>query len=252
MARKKTPRSRLEKWLSMFRRKKRDDGGGWLQIYADMVTLLLCFFVLLYSFSALDNQKFMEFIHSFQGRGILDGGEIVLPGPDTDFPIEEPGDEDEDDDDDPYWADSERLLEHVKQYLVDNDLDGVIRVNKDERGVELQMPNNLLFDPAQARITVQGYDVLEALIPLFADIPNRVLVEGHTDTVPINTTAFPSNWELSAGRSARVVRYFVDENQLDPQRFVVIGYGEYHPQESNSTETGRAANRRVALVIRSN
>lgn len=230
--------------------KKNKDGGGtgeWITIYADMVTLLLCFFVLLYSFSAIDNEKFRQFISSFQGRSILDGGQIVLPGPDTDFPID-----DGNGDDDPFWADSERLLDYIQQFLVDHGIEGSIELNREERGVQMQMPDHLLFNPAQSRITAQGYKLLETLVPLFEEIPNRVLVEGHTDNRPINTVAFPSNWELSAGRSASVVRFFVEDKKLAPKRFIAIGYGEFQPIDSNSTPEGRAANRRVVLVVRSN
>lgn len=238
----------MRKWLPMLK-KNRDSGGSgdWITIYADMVTLLLCFFVLLYSFSAIDNEKFRQFISSFQGKSILDGGEVVLPGPDTDFPIDEwEGDED------PYWADSERLLEYVKRYLVEHGIDGSIEVNRDERGVQLQMPDHLFFNSGEARITSRGLNILENLTPLFEEIPNKVLVEGHTDTRPMNSIAFPSNWELSCGRAASVVRYFTEDMGLVPKRFIAVGYGEFHPVESNATSEGRAANRRVVMVIRSN
>lgn len=234
----------------MLSKKNREDGdsGNWINIYADMVTLLLCFFILLYSFSVIDNVKFKQFIASFQGRTILEGGEVVLPGPDTDFPI----DEGTPDEEDPFWADSQRLYEYIQKYLADHGIEGSIELNREERGVEMQMPDHMLFNPGKAVITSQGANLLKLLLPLFEEIPNRVLVEGHTDSVPINTTAFPSNWELSAGRSARVVRFFVEDNRLDPTRFLVVGYGEHQPIASNSTAAGRAVNRRVVLVIRSN
>lgn len=232
----------------MLNKKHRDeDSGTWMNIYADMVTLLLCFFVLLYSFSELDKAKFQQFLASFQGRSIFDGGSVILPGPETDFPID-PGNSD----DDPYWADTQRLYDHVLKYLEDHGLEGSIQVDMEERGVQLRMSEHLFFDPGRADITPQGNKLLKLLLPLFQEIPNRVLVEGHTDTVPIDTAVFPSNWELSAGRSARVVRFFVEDNDLDPKRFIVIGYGEHQPIASNATAAGRALNRRVVLVIRSN
>jgi len=231
------------------KKRKDQEGNGWINIYADMVTLLLCFFILLYSFSVIDNQKFEDFLASFQGRGILDGGSIVIPGPNVD-PID-PNDPDPNDDETPFWADSQRLYEYIGQYLSDRGIEASIELSKETRGVQMQMPDHLLFNPGNANITSQGVKLLELLFPLFEEIPNSVLVEGHTDNVPINTVAFPSNWELSAGRSAQVVRFYVEARELDPQRFFVIGYGEFHPIAPNSTDAGRAINRRVVLVIRS-
>ncbi len=81
-------------------------------------------------------------------------------------------------------------------------------------------------------------------------MPNEIAVEGHTDNVPINTPEYPSNWESSAARSARVVRYFVEIRGLTPERFSAIGYGEFRPVDSNATAVGRSRNRRVVFVIR--
>ncbi|MBT9134905.1 MAG: Photosystem I P700 chlorophyll a apoprotein A2 [Firmicutes bacterium] len=191
--------------------------------------------------------KFRRFLASFQGVGVLDGGTtpnttIVMPEENpNEVATEQLG---------PFWADSGRMMTHVQEYLESQGIEAEVRAFREERGVLLELQDRVLFDSGQATLRQDGLTLLGKLVTLFSEMPNEIAVEGHTDNVPINTPEYPSNWELSAARSARVVRYFVEIRGLTPERFSAIGYGEFRPVDSNATAVGRSRNRRVVFVIR--
>ena len=114
----------------------------------------------------------------------------------------------------------------------------------------IQIKDHVFFDSARADIRADGMPLLNKLATLLDEMPNDVVIEGHTDNIPIRTAEFPTNWELSAARSARVVRYFTEIRGLDARRFAAMGYGEFHPVASNATAAGRNQNRRVVLLIK--
>ena len=219
--------------------------GSWLTTWSDLVTLLLCFFVLLYSFSALDVDKFRQFVASFQGQGILDGGRAPI----TDDPPLAP-DSSTEDTSGPFYADNGLLMIYIQEYLKENGIEGHVDVYREERGVLIQIKDHVFFDSARADIRADGMPLLNKLATLLDEMPNDVVIEGHTDNIPIRTAEFPTNWELSAARSARVVRYFTEIRGLDARRFAAMGYGEFHPVASNATAAGRNQNRRVVLLIK--
>ncbi len=229
------------------KKRKRPDATNWLTTYSDMVTLLLCFFILLYSFSALDVEKFRQFVASFQGQGILDRGSTPL---DEDTLPPPADNEDPSDIEGPFWDDLGSMIGYIKDFLEKHEIDGVVHVYREERGVLIELRDHVLFDSSRADIRREGVVLLDTLTLLFEEMPNSITVEGHTDNIPINTVEFPSNWELSSARASRVVRYFTEIKGLEPTRFAAAGYGEYHPVESNLTAEGRSRNRRVVLVIR--
>ncbi len=126
----------------------------------------------------------------------------------------------------------------------------LIHVRRSKHWVEVEINTNILFPSGSARLAPQAVPVLEKLAHVLRRFPNALHVEGFTDNVPINNEIFPSNWELSAGRAASVVHLF-SQAGVDPRRMVAIGYGQYRPVGDNSTAAGRAKNRRVVLVIQS-
>lgn len=241
-----------------------EDNGSpaWMTTYGDMVTLLLTFFILLYSFSAIDLQRFNEVMsaiqHSFLGRtGILSGT------------TEESGAEEGQRLDTADFVEEEteqilsiqetELLEMMKEledtyekvriFLSEAGLKDDIGLRLEERGVVMELPERLLFDTGRAEIKTEFLPVLELLAELIAGLNNQIIVEGHTDNIPIRTFLYPSNWELSVARSVSVARCLVEEHGLEPSRFLATGYGEYHPIADNATPEGRARNRRVTLVV---
>jgi chemotaxis protein MotB len=126
---------------------------------------------------------------------------------------------------------------------------GLIAVRRKHDSVEVEIRADILFPSGQSQLTPTAERVIEQLGTALAAFPNSINVEGHTDDRPISTPAFPSNWELSAGRAASVVR-LLTQQQIDPVRLKVVGYGDQQPIASNASVEGRNANRRVLLVVR--
>jgi len=204
----------------------------WLLTYADLITLLMAFFVVMYAVSSVDVGKYRALAHSL--RGALAGNsffDLPLQGTETrPEPLEAMGRE-------------------VAGALAEMGLEGQAAVFRTERGVVISLYGAVLFDLGKADIRPQAEAVLDRVAAALARIPNYVSVEGSTDDLPINTALFPTNWELSVRRATTVVRYFVDRHGLDPRRFLAVGYGEYQPMFPNDSEANRARNRRVDIVV---
>jgi chemotaxis protein MotB len=210
--------------------------------YGDMVTLLLCFFVLLYSYSVIDVQKFQQIISSIQitflgERGIMETSLDPSSGEQIELQV------------DHKFQDVLVTYQAIKEYLREEGLEDTIKIRIEERGVVLEIQDRVLFDSAQAELRPEAEALLVKVAGILERLPNQVIVEGHTDNVPINTPLYPSNWELSVARAVRVVRYLSEREGLEPKRFIATGYGEYQPVATNRTPEGRAQNRRVNIVI---
>jgi len=137
----------------------------------------------------------------------------------------------------------------VREYLRQQGLEDIISARLEDRGVILEIRDSILFDSGKADIKAEAADVLRKVAGIIRSVPNQIIVEGHTDNVPINTPQYPSNWELSVDRAVRVVRFLIERHHIAPKRFLATGYGEYHPVADNETAAGRARNRRVNIVI---
>lgn len=224
----------------MRRRRKDEDlqGGTWLTTYADMVTLLLCFFVLLFAFSEVDAGPFQSIIRSLQrGLGILQGGTNVIG---QDAAVIAPGDL--------AGRQLNEIFDRLAAYLEQQAIPG-ISLDMDERGVTIRFADQVFFDLGKADLKPEAIRILDNIAPLLRDLPNPIRVEGHTDNWPIRTAQFPSNWELSVHRATNVVRYLIEEKGFDPQKLSAVGYAEYRPLRPNDTAENRALNRRVDIVI---
>lgn len=240
------------------RRKKQEiNTGRWLITYSDMVTLLLTFFVLLYSMSAIDISRFQKIMNSIQlsflgYTGVLERTTELEDIEDMDNL--RPGDLEESVTAEELvmlekMRQAEEIVEKVQEFLQEAALEAGAEVRVEERGVVMELPDRIFFEIGQADLKPEALVVLEKLADLFRGLDNRVIVEGHTCDLPIRTERFPSNWELSVGRSVAVTRYLVDRQGLSPERFIATGYGEYQPLVPNDSPTNRAKNRRVTVVI---
>ena len=129
-----------------------------------------------------------------------------------------------------------------------SDAAGTVRVRRSDSWVAVDISTDILFGSGVARLSPAALAALQRLADVLKTFPNAVRVEGHTDDRPINTAAFPSNWELSAARAASVVHLFMDRG-IAAQRLAVVGYGEFRPTTPNTTAAGRNANRRVEVLI---
>jgi chemotaxis protein MotB len=254
----------------MARRKTHEEHANheaWAIPYGDLITLLLAFFVVMYAMSSVNEGKYRVLSDSlnaaFQGSPksnqpvvLAEGAQGVLV--DASKPTAAP----ESNSLQPLsQADSARLISErvraaeldrvdtaVRKSLAPLLESGIVAVNRNESLVEVTIRTDLLFSSGKAELARAAIEPLEQLGKTMAPLPNPIRVEGHTDDVPINTAAFPSNWELSAARAASVVRV-MERVGMDPRRLAVVGMGEFRPLDSNLTQAGRIANRRVALVI---
>ncbi|MFA5536014.1 MAG: flagellar motor protein MotB [Bacillota bacterium] len=232
--------------MARTRRPKSETPGSplWMTTFSDLMTLILVFFVLLFSMSAIDIVKFQSFLAYFQGAGVLEWGEMpleeILPDPNTP------------DHDMPPAPDYNlmEVFEMVEETLAEAGLEDRVFLRYEEAGVALDIQDRVLFDTAKADLRPQAREILDPLATLFQKLPFQIHVEGHTDSRKISSIVFPSNWELSGARASSVIRYFIDNHQLDPYRFAAVGYGEYKPVAPNDSEANMQLNRRVVMVIR--
>ncbi|MCF6460538.1 OmpA family protein [Clostridium sp. Cult3] len=228
----------------MKKRRKTEESNtdSWLTTYSDLVTLLLCFFVLLFSFSNIDAQKFRTIMSSFQGgTGVLEGGTTLELG------------ENAESSEDLLEEDLEKLKGILEEYADSVGLGAEILLSVEERGLIVRFMDNVLFDSGKAELKPESIEILETV----AEILNRdefrdrlIKVEGHTDTDPIlYSKKYPTNWELSSTRATNVLRYLVEEENIDGSRISSSGYSYYRPIAPNDTRENKAKNRRVDIVI---
>ncbi|MFS0903624.1 flagellar motor protein MotS [Priestia aryabhattai] len=213
----------------MKRRRKRYSAQSpkWMVTFADLVTLILVFFILLFSMSSVDNQKFQTVVNS-------------LTRSDSLASVENKSQQSQK---------LDNILAKVQDYLQENKLQHVITAKRDERGVVLILQEQVLFETGQADILKRGTPFLDELGRLFSTIPNDIKVEGHTDNRPIHTYRYPSNWELSAARASGVIRYLTNHFSLSANRFEAIGYGDTKPLVPNTSNDNLQKNRRVEIII---
>lgn len=213
----------------------------WMVTYGDMVTLLLTFFILLISFSNMDEMKFAVAARSLQGAlGVMEKYKVEMQ-----MMKETPGGED----DLLIRSDVYERLERFEQVMQDKIDKGDISVEYVKNGLLIQMGSKLLFDLGDADLTSDSYPILKMVAATIKDHASEVLVGGHTDDLPISSEKYPSNWELSGARAMSVVRYLIDEGDVSPQIVAATAYGEYRPLVPNETAEDRRINRRVEFLV---
>ncbi len=224
----------------------------WMTTYSDMVTLLLTFFILLYSISVIDIERFQTVIISIQTSFLGDTG-IMDQTPDPYEPTGEALSHEEGVFSEAALMEqvreAEEVMEEVEAFLDQMGLEGEVELGLDERGVVMELPDYIFFERAKADLIPEARQMLDKFSELFRRLDRNLIIEGHTCNLPMNVPEFPTNWELSVIRSVRVTRYLAEEQGLDPHSLTATGYGEFQPLESNETPEGRAKNRRVTIVI---
>lgn len=235
----------------MARRKKHEEHENherWLVTYADLITLLLAFFIVMYSMSQVDAKKFGEMTAAM--NAIFDGGGIAMEGT-TGASLAM------DDAVVPTQSESyavmretfEGLRNRLKEYLKGTVLAEHVRVGLDSRGVVMTIDDVLLFGAGSAELRPENMGLLSWVAVVLAEMPVDIRIEGHSDNRPMAGGRYPSNWELSLARSMTVLRYFHDVHDIPPSRLSASGYGEFRPVADNGSEAGRARNRRVEIVL---
>lgn len=233
----------------------------WLVSYADFVTLLFAFFVVMYSISSVNAGKYRMLsdalttafadpkdLHINKSPNAISNGSVGVQPPEIPLPIKPVVPNSiEEMQAQAQLDDVTKQIERVLAPFVQSDL---IAVKRQGNWVEVEMKSGLLFSSGRSDLALESIPMLDRLSDVFKTLPNTIHVEGHTDNVPINTKEFPSNWELSAARAASVVHQLM-KSGVDPAKMGAIAYGEYHPLADNSKEEGRYKNRRVVIVLQS-
>lgn len=226
----------------------------WLVSYADFITLLFAFFVVMYAVSSVNEGKYRvlsdSLVNAFQAApaslqaqsgGQLAPSDIKLLTPLADAQKRDPKAEE-------IARKMQGVAGNIKQTLGPFIDQGKVRVTQSRRGIAIEINDSVLFSPAKADLQVDSMKMLRAVADMVKNSDNLIQIEGHTDNMPIRSAQFPSNWELSSARAASVIRLFAEAG-IAPQRLVVIGYADQRPVETNDSAEGRARNRRVTLNI---
>ncbi|MBW9151934.1 flagellar motor protein MotB [Clostridium estertheticum] len=222
----------------------------WLATFADTMTLLLTFFVVLYSFSTVDATKFKQVASSFQS--VLTGettksslnfnvkdGDVPLVG----LPLKSGA----------AGNDAQNIYKKVQSFIINKKLESIVEIKTDNRGVIIQLRENIIFESGNAEIIDKSKPVLNSINALISTFPNDIVIEGHTDNEPISNSKYKNNWQLSSDRALQVLEYFVvTKGQARPNRFKSVACGEYQPIAANNSDANRALNRRVNILIVSN
>ena len=256
--------------------------GGWINTFADLMNLLLCFFVLLFSMSTVDADKYEQIVASFSERiNIFDGGgsavgegAFVSSGTSQKVTVEQFFNEFEENGSNPSQTEDSSELSEEKKYeqkkleelkekteeiytevsemAAEKDVQDMINVNMDEKYqyVQISLNGAILFDSGSDEIKTSALGVLSKVGDILKVYDRHLIkIEGHTDDVKISSTKFPNNMWLSTARATRVFEYFKDQKKLNPKTLEATGLSEYHPVATNDTEKGRAKNRRVEIKI---
>jgi chemotaxis protein MotB len=216
----------------------------WAIPYADFLTLLLCLFIALFAMAQAGKQAALEYAQAFAkafGMRLVPFQESlpkqILPQPVV--PRSEPTEK---------GRRIQRQTRELEEMLKRMGLEGEFKVSYEVIGIRLILQERILFPSGSAELKPETYPILDKLYEILKDLPNPVEVEGHTDSIPISTEKFPSNWELSTARASSIVRYFIAKG-INPERLKASGYADTKPIASNATPEGRAQNRRVEVVI---
>ena len=249
-----------------------DNSKAWLDSYADAMTLLLAFFILLFAFSLVDQKKFQEFkagVHLAAGKAAptLDGGNGILDlGTGISAQVVTPpiliDGEKADDIPPPEEENLEDGLGEVGEgeapelyELLQDRIDAIgagefVQLERTDRGVVVRMDSKVLYQSGSAQILPDGVTILNSIAPVIDAVDNSVVIEGHTDSQPTNGGGgFATNWELSAARAVSVLRYMNEFMEIPGARLSASGHADTRPRATNTTEEGRAENRRVELVV---
>ncbi len=252
------------------KKEKKENGERWLLTYSDLITLLMVFFVMLYSISNVNQKEYEALSQSLseafgtsgksvngsiipKGAGILDGGTGL-----TSKDIKESGDSQTAKTGEGYNIDTSdgiskeefaTLRNNLNNALKDSKLKDKLRITVEDKGMVISLPNDILFDSGEADVKPEMKPILDQVAVLLNSIDSPIQVEGHTDNVPVNNNEYRSNWQLSADRAANVVQYLIENYKVKPERLVAIGYGEYKPVASNKTQEGRMKNRRISITL---
>ncbi len=213
---------------------------AYMNTYGDMMTLLLTFFVLLLSFSSMQEAKFRRAIGSLKGAlGVLPHEQsVVIP---QEIPIPQLSNLQE--------SEIQESITELQEASAEMDISEAIKLEVTDEGIHITLTDSVLFQSGQARLKPDILPILMQIANLTQGWPNTMIIEGHTDSDQIRTREFPSNWELSSARALEVLHFFSDQGGIDESKMIPMGMGEFHPIASNATAEGKSKNRRIELFL---
>jgi chemotaxis protein MotB len=210
-----------------------ENTAKWLTTFNDLMTLLMVFFVLMFSMGKIDTKQLKSFQNALQsGLGIMHAGrrtDIAVIDPRKEFGAMHHGE----------------MEDHIKAL----DAEPGVGVVSTKEGAIITLANTIIFRTGIADITPRAFSILDRIAEIIKKTSMPVRVEGHTDNVPIHTKRFPSNWELSVSRAVNVVKYFASRRGISPKRLSAVGYGDSKPLFPNDSAVNKAKNRRVEIVL---
>lgn len=227
----------------------------WLIPYADLLTLLLALFIVLFAISSVDAYKFQLISKSFNQVFTSGTGIFEFPSPLPEGQLESPDELDKDrkKKEDEKTIDQEELKQlqgKVNKYIDEKNLTKKLETALTDEGLMLSIRDNVLFDSGSANVRPEDLKTAHEIANLLVmDPPRQIIISGHTDNVPIRNAQFESNWELSVMRAVNFMKIILDNKKLDPRLFSAKGFGEFLPAASNDTKEGKARNRRVEILI---
>ncbi len=249
-------------------RKKADEGvdESWLLPYADLLTLLLALFIVLFSMSEMDSKKFEELAHIFKsefasgGEAMLDGESIITDPIPTDDDDDEEEEKDKEEEEDEYEEEAylelrqlQEMQQDIEAYIKTNNLTDTLETELSGEGLFVTVRTDITFDSGSARVKSNGVEIAKEIAALIdPDPPHNIVVNGHADDRPMHNEEFGSNWELSTMRAIQFMYLLIEDADLEPKWFSAKGYGEYRPTVENTSDENRAKNRRVEVLIQPN
>lgn len=252
-------RGRRRRIRGFDQREAHDSHDRWLVSYADFITLLFAFFVVMYAISSVNEGKYKvlsgSLVSAFRSNtaSFQQPVENAPPPALIDLPIKSEVTPQLNQPTDTRFVQQKtmrRMAKDIMQALAPLVQDGKVRVTESAQGITVEINASVLFSPAQAILAESSSVTLRAVAEVVKGHEHEIHVEGHTDNIPINTFHYPSNWELSTARASSVIRLFID-NGVTARRLTALGYGENRPVALNETHEGRARNRRVTIMIMS-
>nr|WP_275984081.1 flagellar motor protein MotB [Paenibacillus hamazuiensis] len=230
----------------------------WLITYADLITLLLIFFVIMYAMSKIDVDKYSVLAQALnmtfqkadsplpQGEGVLGRVNVAKSKEEGNKPKSDQAEKEKREKEEQL----QNLLQKVQEYIQQENLSSQVSATNTPRGVAVTLNDLFLFDLGRADLKQASYPILNKLASLFPTLNTTISIEGHTDNLPLSTgSVYKDNWGLSNERSLSVLRYFIYNAGLDPKKFISTGYADTRPVADNNTAEGRSKNRRVEIVV---
>lgn len=233
--------------MAKFEKKVKAGCAEWMATYGDLVTLLLCFFIMMFATSSIDEAKYEKLLQAFNPNALLEntGGENIIGNLDGEQNLEL---QDYLSTELEFQAKLTELQNTLNNYIENENISDEITLEKDEDRLVIRFNSSLLFDGGEAKLKEDVKKHLKTLSQMFPkDL--HIQIEGHTDNVQVQNPEFKDNWELSSMRAINVLEYLIDECNIDPSIMSAAGYSKYKPIASNDTKEGKAQNRRVEIIL---